>query len=144
MSKTSKKIENSIFCLITPFVTMRFRSVVKSSFFALFCSNRCGLKANTPLITYINLVWHANHVRLHLTAQKSRKNRKITFLPYCQKKTITLDPPTACDFGSKTAITPSIFIFERCSAPKQMISLVFPNFSPYNFCSYLFYSAQYD
>ena len=66
--RNAEKIENSIFCLITPFVTMRFRSVVKSSIFALFCSKRLRIQSNTPLIKYINLVWHANHVRLHLTA----------------------------------------------------------------------------
>ena len=63
-----EKIRKFDFLPYNTLVTMRFRSVVKSSIFALFCSKRRGVKINTPLSRYINLVWHANHVRLHLTA----------------------------------------------------------------------------
>ena len=63
-----EKIRKFDFLPYNTLVTMRFRSVVKSSILALFCSKRRGVKINTPLSRYINLVWHANHVRLHLTA----------------------------------------------------------------------------
>ena len=69
---------------------------------------------------------------------------KIDFSRMPKKKQSHKTPPTACDFGSKTAITQSIFIFERCSPPTKMISLVFWTTLPPKFLSYLSCSAQYD